>query len=163
MRHQGICRALSFCPLSFATERKRTSNQSKLKKFRGRTCKITRPDRSRKTPYIERRASKKPPSGTDVPDRSFSNFQPFICPACSIQLSAPAVPPAVQYKTEEQATTYSPADHVRSTIGAGGLNFRVRHGTGWTPSAIITCSSALSSQRSCSASSFYLLPSSEQN
>ena len=89
--------------------------------------------------------------------------QPFICPACSIQLLTPAVPPAVQNKTEEQATTYSPADHVRSTIGAGGLNFRVRHGTGWTPSAIITCSSALSSQRSCSASSFYLLPSSEQN
>ena len=27
----------------------------------------------------------------------------------------------------------------RSTIGAGGLNFRVRHGTGWTPSAILTC------------------------
>ena len=32
----------------------------------------------------------------------------------------------------------------RSTIGAGGLNFRVRHGTGWTPSAILTCFSALS-------------------
>ena len=27
----------------------------------------------------------------------------------------------------------------RSTIGAEGLNFRVRHGTGWTPFAIVTC------------------------
>ena len=40
---------------------------------------------------------------------------------------------------------------VRSTIGAGGLNFRVRNGNGWDPSAIITrhyslfCTSALRS------------------
>ena len=26
----------------------------------------------------------------------------------------------------------------RSTIGAGGLNYRVRNGIGWTPSAITT-------------------------
>ena len=34
------------------------------------------------------------------------------------------------------AMTYSPA--VSSTIGAEGLNFRVRHGNGWFPFAIVT-------------------------
>ena len=29
------------------------------------------------------------------------------------------------------ATTYSPTAICRSTIGAGGLNFRVRNGNGW--------------------------------
>ncbi len=33
---------------------------------------------------------------------------------------------------------YSCADKVRTTIGAGGLNGRVRDGTGWTPTARIT-------------------------
>ena len=36
------------------------------------------------------------------------------------------------------ATTYSPTGTPRSTIGAGGLNCRVRHGTGCVPSAMIT-------------------------
>src|SRR6056297_3445777 len=36
------------------------------------------------------------------------------------------------------AATYSPTDTLRSTIGAGGLNYRVRHGAGCTPSAITT-------------------------
>ena len=34
--------------------------------------------------------------------------------------------------------TYSPTDSLRSTIGAGGLNCRVRHGTGCDPSAKTT-------------------------
>jgi hypothetical protein len=34
------------------------------------------------------------------------------------------------------ATSYSPTDN-GSTIGAGGLNFRVRNGIGCTPSAMI--------------------------
>ena len=37
------------------------------------------------------------------------------------------------------AATYSPTGTPRSTIGAGGLNFRVRHGTGCVPSARVTC------------------------
>jgi hypothetical protein len=36
------------------------------------------------------------------------------------------------------ATTYSPTAVRRSTIGAGGLNFRVRNGNGWIPSALVT-------------------------
>ena len=36
------------------------------------------------------------------------------------------------------ATTYSPTAVCRSTIGAGGLNFRVRNGNGWVPAAIVT-------------------------
>ena len=36
------------------------------------------------------------------------------------------------------AATYSPTGTPRSTIGAGGLNFRVRHGTGCVPSAMTT-------------------------
>ena len=36
------------------------------------------------------------------------------------------------------ATTYSPTAIRRSTIGAGGLNFRVRNGNGWVPSAMVT-------------------------
>ena len=36
------------------------------------------------------------------------------------------------------AATYSPTGTPRSTIGAGGLNCRVRHGTGCVPSAMIT-------------------------
>ena len=36
------------------------------------------------------------------------------------------------------AASYSPTDSLRSTIGAGGLNCRVRHGTGWNTSAITT-------------------------
>ncbi len=36
------------------------------------------------------------------------------------------------------ATTYSPTNSYSSTIGAGGLNFRVRDGNGWYPSAMIT-------------------------
>jgi hypothetical protein len=39
----------------------------------------------------------------------------------------------------KQAATYSPTNTLRSTIGAGGLNCRVRHGSGCTPSAITTC------------------------
>ena len=36
------------------------------------------------------------------------------------------------------AATYSPTGTPRSTIGAGGLNCRVRHGTGCVPSAMTT-------------------------
>ena len=36
------------------------------------------------------------------------------------------------------AASYSPTDSLRSTIGAGGLNCRVRHGTGCDPSAMTT-------------------------
>ena len=36
------------------------------------------------------------------------------------------------------ATTYSPTAVCRSTIGAGGLNFRVRNGNGWIPAAVVT-------------------------
>ena len=36
------------------------------------------------------------------------------------------------------ATSYSPTAVCRSTIGAGGLNFRVRNGNGWVPSALVT-------------------------
>jgi hypothetical protein len=36
------------------------------------------------------------------------------------------------------ATTYSPTAVCRSTIGAGGLNFRVRNGNGWVPAAMVT-------------------------
>ena len=36
------------------------------------------------------------------------------------------------------ATTYSPTAVCRSTIGAGGLNCRVRNGNGWDPSAMVT-------------------------
>ena len=36
------------------------------------------------------------------------------------------------------AASYSPTALRRSTIGAGGLNYRVRNGTGCTPSAITT-------------------------
>ena len=36
------------------------------------------------------------------------------------------------------AATYSPTRKPCSTIGAGGLNFRVRDGTGWDPSALAT-------------------------
>ena len=82
--------------------------------------------------------AKKPRSETSVPDGSFLILLFFSF------LFAALLCGRNKYKTAEQATTYSPADSVRSTIGAGGLNFRVRHGTGWTPSAIITCSAALS-------------------
>ena len=36
------------------------------------------------------------------------------------------------------ATTYSPTDTLRSTIGDERLNCQVRHGTGWDPLSIIT-------------------------
>ena len=36
------------------------------------------------------------------------------------------------------AATYSPTNTLRSTIGEGGLNCRVRHGTGCVPSSITT-------------------------
>ena len=36
------------------------------------------------------------------------------------------------------ATSYSPTSLQGSTIGAGGLNFRVRDGNGWDPSAVVT-------------------------
>ena len=36
------------------------------------------------------------------------------------------------------AMSYSPTPLQGSTIGAGGLNFRVRNGNGWIPSAIVT-------------------------
>ena len=36
------------------------------------------------------------------------------------------------------AATYSPTDTLRSTIGDGVLNCRVRHGTGWIHSSITT-------------------------
>ena len=36
------------------------------------------------------------------------------------------------------ATTYSPTNTLRSTIGDGGLNCRVRHGTGCVPSSVTT-------------------------
>ena len=36
------------------------------------------------------------------------------------------------------AATYSPTNTLRSTIGAGGLNCRVRHVTGCIPSAMTT-------------------------
>ena len=36
------------------------------------------------------------------------------------------------------ATSYSPTDTLRSTIGEGGLNCRVRHGTGCVPSSVTT-------------------------
>ena len=42
------------------------------------------------------------------------------------------------YEKRHLAATYSPTDTLRSTIGAGGLNYRVRHGAGCTPSAITT-------------------------
>ena len=42
------------------------------------------------------------------------------------------------------ATTYSPTNTLRSTIGDGGLNCRVRHGTGCVPSSIITGNRILS-------------------
>ena len=43
----------------------------------------------------------------------------------------------VVWAQKSLATTYSPtADG--STIGAGGLNFRVRNGNGWDPSAVVT-------------------------
>ncbi len=35
------------------------------------------------------------------------------------------------------ATSYSPTAN-RSTIGVGGLNFRVRDGNGWSPSTMVT-------------------------
>ena len=41
-------------------------------------------------------------------------------------------------RKEFSAATYSPTGTPRSTIGAGGLNFRVRHGTGCVPSAMTT-------------------------
>ena len=34
--------------------------------------------------------------------------------------------------------TYSPTNTLRSTIGEGGLNCRVRHGTGCVPSSVTT-------------------------
>ena len=36
------------------------------------------------------------------------------------------------------AATYSPTNTLRSTIGEGGLNCRVRHGTGCVPSSMTT-------------------------
>ena len=36
------------------------------------------------------------------------------------------------------AATYSPTNTLRSTIGEGGLNCRVRHGTGCVPSSVTT-------------------------
>jgi hypothetical protein len=36
------------------------------------------------------------------------------------------------------ATSYPPTDFLRSTIGDGGLNFRVRNGTGCAPSSMVT-------------------------
>ena len=36
------------------------------------------------------------------------------------------------------ATTYSPTNTLRSTIGDERLNCQVRHGTGWDPLSIIT-------------------------
>ena len=44
-----------------------------------------------------------------------------------------------QQKNSEAGDDLLSREANRSTIGAGGLNFRVRHGTGWTPSAILTC------------------------
>ena len=41
-------------------------------------------------------------------------------------------------KNRHMAATYSPAGTPRSTIGAGGLNCRVRHGSGCFPSAMAT-------------------------
>ena len=38
--------------------------------------------------------------------------------------------------TPKTAATYSPT--IRSTIGAGGLNFSVRNGKRWDPAAIAT-------------------------
>ena len=43
-----------------------------------------------------------------------------------------------QIKKGLPAASYSPTDSLRSTIGAGGLNCRVRHGTGCDPSAVTT-------------------------
>ncbi len=45
----------------------------------------------------------------------------------------------------DPAASYSPTEKPSSTIGAGGLNFRVRDGNGCDPSAIAT-------ERSCSCS-----------
>ena len=43
---------------------------------------------------------------------------------------------------------------IGSTIGAGGLNFRVRHGNGWVPSAMVTRQKTLCLNLSQSSDSF---------
>ena len=45
----------------------------------------------------------------------------------------------IEQKNREAGNDLLSREANRSTIGAGGLNCRVRHGTGWTPSAIVTC------------------------
>src|SRR6476659_3014931 len=50
---------------------------------------------------------------------------------------------------EDPAASYSPMRRPHSTIGAGGLNFRVRDGNGCDPSALATgnrCTIALGNQ-----------------
>lgn len=47
-------------------------------------------------------------------------------------------PPSAQENAPRwSATSCSPTDLLRSTIGAGGLNFRVRNGTGCTSPAMV--------------------------
>ena len=47
-------------------------------------------------------------------------------------------PPSAQKNAPRwSATSCSPTDLLRSTIGAGGLNFRVRNGTGCTSPAMV--------------------------
>ena len=49
-----------------------------------------------------------------------------------------AGPPSAQENAPRwSATSCSPTDSLRSTIGAGGLNFRVRNGTGCTSPAMV--------------------------
>jgi hypothetical protein len=44
------------------------------------------------------------------------------------------------------AATYSPTRRPCSTIGSGGLNFRVRDGNGWDPSDVATGNSGADAQ-----------------
>lgn len=50
---------------------------------------------------------------------------------------ARAAPSAQENAPRWSATSCSPTDLLRSTIGAGGLNFRVRNGTGCTSPAMV--------------------------
>src|SRR3989442_452222 len=47
------------------------------------------------------------------------------------------------------AATYSPTRRPCSTIGSGGLNFRVRDGNGWDPSDVATGNSFAHAQANC--------------
>ena len=60
---------------------------------------------------------------------------------------------------KDLAASYSPTERPSSTIGAGGLNCRVRDGNGCDPTAIATETSSVLLENSIASTSFIVNPS----